>query len=455
MMEKYTEKLAKFAHDVRFEDIPKDVIDHLKLCILDTLGCGIFGSTTQWGNILSDCIHSFDNNKESVIWGTQFRAAASNAALVNATMVHGFELDDLHTLARSHPGGVAVTSALAVAEHKGGVNGKDFLTAVALGYEFLIRLAVCCGISLFRRGFHPTGACGTIGSAAAAARLLDLDEEGTLNALGISLSSPSGLMSAQYGAMVKRLFAGKAAQSGVIAAQLAKRGFTGIKNVLEAEFGSFCKALSDDYDLSKLTAGLGKDYEIKNVGFKKYSCVGTNLTALDSVREIMDEHVFDFESVKRIRIKVNDYTKTHSGWEYKPESIMAAQMNMYYCVAIMLIEGDCFVDQFSEERLTDPKVLKLIDLIDVIVDPEIDKLPLSYKTAEVEIYLKTGENFSKRVDYPRGNINNPMSYEEVKDKFNKMALKKVNSEKANAIIEMVEGLEDAGDLAELSRLLLS
>lgn len=453
-MEQYTKKLATFVCDLRFEDIPSDVIGHLKLCILDTLGCGIFGSTTQWGRILSDYIHSFDKNEESTIWGTQFKSSASNASLVNGTMVHGFELDDLHTLARSHPGGISVTSALAIAEHKGGVNGKDFLTAVALGYELLIRLAVCCGISLFRRGFHPTGTCGTIGSAAAAGKLLNLNEENMLNALGISTSSPSGLMSAQYGAMVKRLFAGKAAQSGVVAAQLASRGFTGIRNVLEAEFGSFCKALSDDYDLTKLTDGLGKEYEIKNVGFKKYSCVGTNLTALDAVREIMDKHSFDIESIQKIKIRVNDYTKTHSGWEYKPESIMAAQMNMYYCIAIMLIEGDCFVDQFSEKKLTDPKVLRLISLIDVIVDSEIDKLPLSYKTALVEIDLKTGEHLSRRIDFPKGHIKNPMGYDEVKEKFKKLAQKRVDSKKANSIIEVVEGLEELKDMRELSRLLV-
>lgn len=454
-MQPYTRRLAGFAFDLRFRDIPKDVIDHLKLCILDTLGCGIFGSTTQWGMILSDYVHSMDKNEESTIWGTPFRSSASNAALVNGTMVHGFELDDLHSMAPSHPGGVVITSALATAEHKGKVNGKDFLTAVAIGYELLIRLAYCCGFSMFKRGLHSTGACGTIGSAAASAKILGLDEEGMLNALAVSATSPSGLICAQYGAMVKRLFAGKAAQTGVVGAQLASRGFTGSKDVLEAEFGGFFSALCGDDDFSKLTLKLGKEYNIKGVGFKKYSCVGTNLTALDAVREITDKHAFNVESIKRIRIRVNDFIKAHSGWEYKPESIMSAQMNMYYCIAIMLIEGDCSVDQFSEEKLSDPQVLKLVKLIDVVVDPQMNKLPITKRWAStVEIDLKTGKRFSLRVDYPRGSVKNPMSYEELMGKFMKLAQKKISIAKANSIIATVEKLEELKDIGELAGLLI-
>jgi aconitate decarboxylase len=452
----YTRRLADFAFDLRFGDIPKDVIDHLKLCILDTLGCGIFGSTTQWGMILWDYIHASDKNEESTIWGTPFRSSASNAALVNGTMVHGFELDDLHSMAPSHPGSVVVTSALATAEHKGKVNGKDFLTAVAIGYELLIRLAYCCGFSMFKRGLHSTGACGTVGSAAASAKILELDKEKMLNALAISATSPSGLICAQYGAMVKRLFAGKAAQTGVVGAELASRGFTGSKDVLEAEFGGFFSALcGNDDDLTKLTVKLGKEYKIKGVGFKKYPCVGTNLSALDAVREIMDKNAFNVESIKRIRVKVNDFIKAHSGWKYKPEGIMSAQMNMYYCIAIMLIEGDCSVDQFLEGKLSDPQVLKLVKLIDVLVDPQMNKLPITKRWAStVEIDLKTGKRFSLRVDYPRGSVKNPMSYEEIKEKFRKLAQKKISIAKANSIIATVERLEELKDIGELAGLLI-
>jgi 2-methylcitrate dehydratase PrpD len=403
--------------------------------------------------IVSDYIHSFDFNSESTIWGTPFRASAQNAALVNGTAVHGFELDDLHTTAPSHPGSVIITAALAVAEHKGRVTGKDFLVAAAIGYELLIRLARACGISMYKRGLHSTGACGTIGSAAAAAKLLELNEEETLNAIGISAISPSGLMCAQYGAMVKRLFAGKAAQSGVVAAQLASRGFTGTKDVLEAEFGGFFKTLCDEYDLTKLTSGLGKEYGIKGVGFKKYACVGTNFTALDAVREIMDEHVFDIEDIEKITIRVNDFLKVHSGWQYKSESIMAAQMNMYYCVAVMLSEGDCFVDQFTEEKIKNLKVFKLIERIDILVDPQINQLKSPW-TADVEINFKTGERFSRRVDIPKGGANNPMTYEEIKNKFRKLLQKKMGPERINSIIAAAENLEELQDMRELSGLMI-
>ena len=454
MPKQYTKRLAKFAYDLKYKDIPKDAINHLKLCILDTLGCGIFGSTTRGGMILADYIHSLDKNKESTIWGTKFRSASSNAALVNGTLVHGFELDDYHPLALVHPGGIAVTSALATAESKGKVNGKDFLTAVAVGYELTIRLGFCCAISLFKRGLHATGSCGTIGSAVAAGKILNLDKDGMLNAIGIAASFPSGLMAAQYGGMVKRLFAGKAAQNGVTAAQLASRGFNGAKDVLEAEFGGFCKALCDDYDLHRLTAGLGKQYGINSVAFKKYSCVGTNLAALDAVRKIVGEHSFDIQDIKKVTIKVNYFTKKHSGWEYKPQSIMTAQMNMYYCVAIMLIEGDCFVDQFLERKLCEPKVLELVKKIDVVVDSEINKLPITQRSASiVEVDLKMGERFSIRFDHPKGNANNPMRYEEIKEKFRKLAKRKMISAKIDHIMAAVEKLEELDDMRKFSHLL--
>jgi len=443
MKESYTRQLAKFACNARFEDIPSDVIQHLKLWILDDLGCGIYGSTMEWGIILSDYIHSFDKNEECTIWGTQFRSTASNAALVNATMVHGLDLDSTHPHVQSHLGSVAFTSALALAEHKGGINGKDFLTAVAIGYELFIRLAVCCGITLFRRGFYPTGACGPIGSAAAAAKLLESNEEEMLNTFGISTSFHSGFSPAHL-TMVKRLFVGKAAESGVIAAQLASKGFTGIKDILDEESGVFCKALCDDYNLSTLTDGLGEEYEIRNVEFKDYPCVGTIPTALDAVGEIQHEHSFDVESIKKVSIKISNFAKEHTGWKYNPESIIAAQRNMYYCVATRLIEGDFFVDQLSPKKLTDPKLLRLIDLIDISADSELETL-----TAVVEVDLKSGERFSRRVDHHK-----PMTYEDIKKKFKRLALKRIDSNKATSVIAMVERLEDVKDLRELSQLLV-
>jgi 2-methylcitrate dehydratase PrpD len=405
--------------------------------------------------ILTDYVHSFDKGNESIIWGTPFRAAANNAALVNGTTVHSFELDDFHMLG-AHPAGIVIPAALAIAEHKGGVNGKDFLTAIAIGFELTLRLTDCCGASgrsAFERGIHGPSACGFIGSAAAAAKLLELDEEGVLNAFGISIP-PLSLQSAQYGAMVKRLFAGKAAQTGVMGAQLSGRGFTGIKDILELKFGSFCKAISDGYDLTRLTVGLGQEYLTKEDGFKKYSCVATNFAALDAVREIMNEHSVNIEKIKRVTLTISDFTKTHAAWEYKPEGVMNAQMNIYYCIAIMLLEGDCFVDQFSEEKLANEKVRELTKLIDIIVDPEMDKQQYTKWGARVEIEFKTGERLSRKVDFYRGSARNPMSYEEIKNKFVRLAQKKISIAKANSIIATVEELEELKDIGELAGLLV-
>lgn len=243
-----TSALADFTAGLAFDHIPSKVIDHLKICMLDTFGCGLFGSTLPWSSILMDTINDFEHNEgqKVTIWGTPYKMSAPNAALINGTMVHGFELDDLHKRSIVHPGSVATTAAFAAAEHKGKVNGPELLTAVVAGYEVGARVGMCMGVSHLRQGWHPTGTHGTFAAAAAAGKILALNQQQMIHALGIAGSQAAGLMAAQYSSMVKRFHAGRAAQSGVYAALLAQRGFTGISNIFESDYGGYCTALAEN-----------------------------------------------------------------------------------------------------------------------------------------------------------------------------------------------------------------
>lgn len=447
----HSRALAEFVSGLRFEQLPAPVVERLKWSVLDTLGCGIYGSATPWGRIVSDYARRVPG--QCALWGAGGTTDAANAALANGTMVHSFELDDLHPGGRNHPGGVTVPVALALATEKGNVTGEDLLTALAAGYEVTCRVGICQGKSAFFRGWHPTGTSGAPGSSATAARLLGLPFEATLNCLGIGGTLPAGLMAAQYGAMVKRLFAGHAAMAGVIAGRLAANGFTGIPDIFDAEFGGYPKAMSDEVDLEALSSDLGKRYEILEVGYKFHSCVGSNHTALDALREILRERPTRPQEVSAITVRTSEYQKLHSGWEYVPSTVMAAQMSMQYCVAAMIIEGEVFIDQFTEEKIARPDLLELAARVRVESAPEFE-LPAPYRTAEVELARVDGSRSRARVDFARGSARNLPSWEDLEDKFRRLAGRVLPKSQLEKIVELVSRLEELEDATALARLLV-
>jgi 2-methylcitrate dehydratase PrpD len=427
----------------------------MKICILDTLGCGLFGSTLPWSQIVADFTREFAGRPEATVWGRNFKVSASEAALANGTAVHSFELDDLHKTSIVHPGGIALTPALAVAEHKGGCDGKEFLTAVVAGYEVGIRVGISVGTSHLQMGFHNTGTIGTFGAGAAAGRILQLDAEKMTQALGIAGTQAAGLMAAQYSAMVKRMHAGRAAQSGVYGGLLAERGFTGIPNILEAEYGGFCKTMAKASDMSKLTAGLGESFETARVGFKPYAAGGSTHTAHEAVKSIMIKNRLSAEMIDRITIRATTVTYHHTSWEYKPEGITAAQMNMHYVVAVTALEGNIFIEQFTDQKVGDPRIIAFSRKVEVIADPELDKLGPDLRHAVIaEVKTKDGRILQERVDTAKGSAKNPMSTEEVVRKYEILAAKVLPSERIAELKETVFRLERLGNIRELARLLV-
>ena len=447
-----TKKLAGFAANLTFEDMPPAVVEHMKLCLLDTVGCGLFGSTLPWGKILYQFAKDLGGREESTLLGVGHRVSAPNAALANGTMIHGFELDDLHRLSIVHPGSVAFPAALAMGESGGRCTGKEFLTAMVVGYEVGIRVGMSVGASHLHRGYHPTGTHGTFAAAAAAGKILRLDEEKMTHALGIAGTQAAGLMAAQYAAMVKRMHAGRAGQSGVYGAMLAERGLTGITNILEADYGGYCKVMGETQELESISKGLGENYEILNVGFKSFSCCGSNFTALEALSGIMADHGLQAKDIKKIIVRCTTITKLHVGWDYLPEGVTAAQMNLPYSLAIMALEGNAFVDQYIEEKIGDSTVLEFIKRIDVIADPELDRLGQDYRHAVIcRVETKEGRLIEKRVDFAKGGPNNPMTRRDVENKFMKLASKVLPEKSIPNLYQVIQNMEQIPSLTELTR----
>jgi 2-methylcitrate dehydratase PrpD len=454
---RYTRGLAEFASGLTYEAIPPEVRERLKLLILDALGCALYGARLEWCRLLRSTLSSLDDTKTCSVWGTRERLSAPHAALANGTQVQGFELDDVHRAGVLHVGAVVLPALVAVAELKRNMSGKEFLAAAAAGYETGPRVGLCMGPEHIGQGWHSGATVGVFAAAAAASRGLNLSSHQTIHALGIAGTQSAGLMAAQYGAMVKRMHAGRASQSGLYGALLAERGFTGIEDVFESEYGGFCTTFSrstDRFDLAQLTAGLGATWQTMGVALKFYACVGSNHTTLDALRTLKSEHGFRAEDVDTITVHGSQVTADHVGWKYEPRGLTAAQLNLPFCVATFLLEGDCFVDQFDAAVVTDPRRMALAERVSVHADPAITALGAKHRhSVRVEVHLRNGTRLSRSADTPRGSDENFASASEIIDKFEKLAVHALPEQRVGELRDAILSLEDLQDAARLAALL--
>lgn len=442
-----TRTLASFASNLKFEHIPDDVVEHAKACILDSLGCNIYGTSLPWTRIVADMVMEEGAKPVATLLGTDKKTSAAGAALVNSTACHAFELDDIHKLAMFHPGSIAVPVGLALSELQPDCGGRDLITALVAGYEVSLRVGIAATMALFFRGFHPQATLGTFTAGATAARMLGLGEEETLHALGIAATQAAGLMAAQEGAMVKRMHSGRAAQSGVYAALLARKGFTGIIDVVEAGFGGFLSTISGDPKPEKLTEGLGTVWETRNVGFKPHASVTSIHTALDALREIMSENHLTAADIARVSVGLSPMTHLHCAWEYKSQGVTAAQMNLFFGLGAIAVDGEAFVKQYTEARLADPDIMAFIRKIDAYVEPEIEAMGAWGRHAvKLTVHTADGQPLTKSITDRRGSPENPLSKADREAKFMALTADLLGEERARRIIGMVATLESAKDL---------
>ena len=453
-----TRDLARFGAALRYDDIPADVIARIKLSLLDSLGCCLFGATLPWTQKVAALADQEGAKPVATLFGLGRKTSASLAALVNGTAGHAFELDDIHKESIIHAGSIATPVALGLAELNaqkfGKVSGRDVLTAMVAGYEIGHRVGNAATMSLFFRGFHPQGTSGTFVAAATAARMLNLDALQFQHALGMAGSQAGGLMAAQEGAMVKRFHSGRAAQSGVYAAQLASQGFTGILDALEAPYGGYLSTYSDQPDPSRLTAGLGNTWESLNVGYKPHASVTSIHSALDALSELMKEHGLKAADIAKVETGLSPMTHVHCAWEYKAQGVTAAQMNLYYGMAVIALDGAAFTEQFRETRLADPQILDFISRISAHVDPEIEKMGAPFRHASrVKITARNGKVFEKLSLHRRGSPENPLSPDEVVHKFRNVVALCMDKAAAENIVAAVNNFETLADISALMSLL--
>jgi len=454
---KYTRGIAEFVSGLTFEAIPAEVRQRVKLLTLDALGCGLYAAHLEWSRIMQRTLAALDRTAECCVWGTNQRLSAPHAALVNGTQLQGFEIDDGHRRGVLHPASVIFPALVAVCESRPGINGREFMTAAVAGYEIAPRVGLCMNPEHLGQGWHSAGTVGVFGAASGAARALKLNADKTVHALGIAGTQAAGLMAAQYGAMVKRMHAGRSSQSGLYGALLAEQGFTGIVNVFESEYGGFCTTFSrsnDRFRMEELTAGLGSTWETMNVALKFYSCVRSNHTTVEAIRELRAKRPFAAEEVEKVVVYMSQVSMDHCGWDYRPQGVTGAQLNVSYCVATLLLEGEIFVDQMTDDKIDDPARLALLKKVEPRHDPEITALGGKFRhRVRVEVTLKDGTVLKQMQDTARGMAEWFLTDKDIVDKFEKLVRHALPEKQMQELRDTVLDLENLKDTARLGRLL--
>lgn len=447
-----TPALGRWTAELSLSQVPAEVIAQMKRCLLDSIGCGIYGALQPWGRIAADVVIGFSKGGACSLFARGESVSPPDAALANGTAIHGFEIDDAHVSSSLHPGAVTLPAALATAQVQN-ASGAELLMALIAGYEVGLRVGICAGVSHSTSGYHVTGTAGTLSAAAAAARLLRLDADAASHALAIGATQAAGLYAARLGAMTKRFHAGRAAQSGVIAAYLAAKGFTGSLDALEAPFGGFLSTLRGQHDASSILEALGSSWETERVGLKAYAACASAHTTIDGVRELRRNGLAP-ENLAGMTIRVSKKSAINIGWPYAPAEVITAQMNGQYAAAVTLLDGDAFIDQYAPERLADPEILKLVPRISFVHDPEIDVGGAGKRhTVKIEAVLSDGRRLSTTIEQRRGSNHHPLSDEEVLEKFRRLARLALNDEQVEETIARIAALEGESNLNRLTELL--
>jgi aconitate decarboxylase len=453
----HTRRIAEFVSGLTYDAVPLEVRERIKLLILDSLGCAIYGAHTPWCEILQGTLSEVDQTRTTSLWGTKAKLSSSHAALVNGTAVQGFELDDVHRQGVLHVGAVTLPALIAVAENHARLSGREFLAAAVAGYEIGPRVGICMGQEHIGQGWHSGATLGVFSAAAGAARGLKLDPERTVHALGIAGTQAAGLMAAQFGSMVKRMHAGRSSQSGLYGALLAQKGFTGIIDVFEAPYGGFCTTFSrstDRFDMAELSAGLGERFETMRIALKFYSCVGSNHTSLDAIRAIQARRPFTLNEVSRIVVHGSQVTVDHVGWAYRPEGLTSAQLNLPFCVATLLLRGDVFVDEFTPEAVHDESRIALSRKVEVVHDPAITALGSRFRhKVRVEVQFTDGSREEETREAPRGSEQSFAGPDEIVEKFRKLTRSTMQPSQQDEVIGIVLGMEEIDDMARLPQAL--
>jgi 2-methylcitrate dehydratase PrpD len=440
---------------IRYEDIPSQALEATKKSIVDTFAAMLAGTGAQGCPEVVAQALEWGGKEESTVFHYGEKVPAFLAALANGTMARAVDFDDVFEPGTMHASASIVPAVLAAAEMKGGLSGKEFMTAITLGIDMICRMGRTHKIPSGLSGMNVTFQYACFGCAGVVGRVLGLDEEKMVQAMGLAYTQTAGnSQNLLEGTLATRLSQGLAAQGGVYAAVFARRGITAAREVLEGKFGYYPVYQRGEYDVRNLLDGLGERFEGVNVTLKKYPCCMHSHAAIDGLLSILAEQELRLDEVDRIMVKIN-----HQGFNFVclplektriPRSIPEAQFSLPYAAATALMKRKVFLDDFTEEQIRNPDVLRVAQRVDCLVDPGLDeKYPASVTPAVVEVRAKRGKVFSRMVVERRGSPTNPLTMEEIEEKFHRcarFARNPVAEDRVGEILNFLREMESQEDV---------
>lgn len=445
--------LARHILDLRAGDVPDDVRRHAVRLMTDLVGAGVHGSTTPQGQAIFEVARTQFAPGSASVWARGTSLDAAGAALVNAAQAHSYEMDDYVPAGKTHPGTVIIPAALAVAGDE--TPGSELVTTVVAAYDVMVRLAYALNPNSIRgRGFHITGVTGPVGAAAAAGRLLGLDEAQMTSAIGIAASCSAGIFAfSAEGAMTKPLHAGRAAEAGVVAARLARAGFQGPTAALEAADGGLLNAFSDDPRLDELTRDLGTRFDVASTAIKPYPCCGSIHSSIDAIFDLQREHGLESGDVDGVVVHNARGVILQCGFDYAGDGgPLEAQMSLQYCLAAALADQRIGLEQFSEARRQDPELRRLAGRIRFEIDEEIDAIYPAGFPARVGVRRRDGAALEARVPAPLGTPANPMDERRLRLKFSDLTAEVLAADARDALLDRLEELDSPREVGDLRAL---
>jgi 2-methylcitrate dehydratase PrpD len=438
----YTRELVEFLHRIEPENLPAEVLGRARYFLVDYLSVAIRGSQEESARCVQRMIQRGGATGCARVIGTPIRTLPTLAALANGAASHGIEQDDTHSGGSIHLGTTMYSVALALAETLPETTSGRFLSAVAAGYEAAARIAMAVQPKEhYALGFHPTQTCGVFGAAITASKLLGLSAAQTLSAVGIAGSMSAGSMEfLAEGTWTKRIHPGLAAQNGIHAALLAAEGFIGPQHILEGRDG-FLHGYSRNPVPERLTAGLGESFEILRTAVKPHACCRYMQGPIDAILEIMREHKIDAGQIQNIEIAILE-----AGWgivaeprekKYRPESVVDAQFSMPFGAAVAALCGAAGLDQFTLDQVRSPQVHRMMGKVSLVKDSRLEETFPQEWPARVVISVAGGQNYEKFVRYPKGDPENPLTWDEIAAKFRSLAGTVLSAEQCNRVIDQM------------------
>jgi 2-methylcitrate dehydratase PrpD len=459
---KLTKYVAEFITGTSAADLPANVVELGKKSILDGIGLALSGAVAHSGELVRKHLDSLNlGSGPATVIGANRKVAARFAAFANGVGIHADDYDDTQLAVAkdrvygllTHPTAPALPAAIAMGEMVN-ASGRDVMLAYHLGVEVECKIAEAINPRHYQTGFHATATCGTFAAAAATAKLLKLDVETTQRALSIAGSQSAGLRE-NFGTMTKPFHAGRSSESGVAAAQFAQSGWTAAGTILEAPRGFF-RAAGGGYDDKAIYQKLGAPWTFADPGVSIKPHPSGSLThpGMTEMARLIKEHNIKAADVKRVRVGTNS-NMPNALIHHRPQDELQAKFSMEFCMAILLLKGRAGLAEFTDEVVRQPEVKAMIEKIDFVIDDVAEKAGYHLMTTIIDIELTSGKKISGRADFGKGSPANPMSYEEVANKFREnVDYAGVSEAVAEQVVDQIHHLETIKSIDEITRLLL-